>query len=199
MKNLPKAARDAARLTCPDEAEGLILVPGTRQRLGDQLYRQLYAQIRDGRLKEGERLPSEIEISGLFGVSRPIVRTALLRSRLEGLVHARQGSGTYVMRQAVASPTVPPRPEQFIAFLHCVEVRMTVEPKAACLAARRHSARAEAAGVERARSCGRRHPRRRPRRGPGRHAVSSHPDAAPAARRMSRATGQLILPFLLTG
>lgn len=139
MKDSPKAARDAAQLTRLDDPEGLMLVPGTRQRLGDQLYRQLYAQIMDGRLKEGERLPSEIEISILFGVSRPIVRTALLRLRLEGLLHARQGSGTYVMRQAATSRTEPPRPEQVIAFLQCVEVRMAVEATAARLAAQRRS------------------------------------------------------------
>ena len=63
----------------------------------------------DGRLKEGERLPSENGISSQFGVSRPIVRAALLRLRLEGLLHARQGSGTYVLRQAPETGPRPPR------------------------------------------------------------------------------------------
>lgn len=147
MKDSIRTVREAARGAGPDDPQGLLLVPGTRQRLGEQLYHQLFDQIMDGRLKEGERLPSENEISTLFGVSRPIVRAALLRLRLEGLLHARQGSGTYVLRQAAGERTMPPSPEQVTTFLRCVEVRLPIEAAAARLAALRRN-REQLAGIE---------------------------------------------------
>jgi GntR family transcriptional repressor for pyruvate dehydrogenase complex len=128
---MPQTEREAPR--------GLMLVPGTRHRLSDQLYRQLLEQIVDGRLRNGERLPSENAISARFGVSRPIVRDALLRLRLEGHLHARQGSGTYVTRQNSNLRPQPPSAEQMAAFLRCVEVRLAVEATAARLAAQRRT------------------------------------------------------------
>ncbi len=135
MTELPRVAREQGLV--PDEAGGLTLVPGTRERLGDQLYRQLLDRIHDGRLKEGDRLPSENEISAMFGVSRPIVRSALLRLRLEGLLNARQGSGTYVTRRA--APRVAATAEQVATFMRCVEVRLPVEGATARLAALRRT------------------------------------------------------------
>jgi len=144
------ARRERGRMTDPtkpamllaerETPRGLMLVPGTRQPLSDQLYRQLLEQIVDGRLRNGERLPSENAISARFGVSRPIVRDALLRLRLEGHLHARRGSGTYVMRQSSNLRPQAPSAEQMAAFLRCVEVRLAVEATVARLAAQRRTA-----------------------------------------------------------
>lgn len=138
MTGLPGAAQDPRLDGSPDDPAGLTLVPGTRERLGDQLYRQLLDRIHDGRLKEGDRLPSENEISAMFGVSRPIVRSALMRLRLEGLLNARQGSGTYVTRRA--RPRVRATPQQIATFMRCVEVRLPIEGTTARLAALRRTA-----------------------------------------------------------
>ncbi|HMR31651.1 MAG TPA: FadR/GntR family transcriptional regulator [Geminicoccaceae bacterium] len=137
MTELPRAAREQGTAGAADDPGGLTLVPGTRERLGDQLYRQLLDRIHDGRLKEGDRLPSENEISAMFGVSRPIVRSALLRLRLEGLLNARQGSGTYVTRRT--GPRALATPEQVETFLRCVEVRLPIEGTTARLAAQRRT------------------------------------------------------------
>lgn len=128
------------RQAAEEDARHLTLVPGTRQTLADQLYRQLHEQIAEGRLKEGDRLPSENALSARFGVSRPIVRAAILRLRLEGLLRARQGSGTYVTHRPPPLPgTVRPSPEQIATFLGCVEVRLPIEAAAARLAALRRT------------------------------------------------------------
>jgi GntR family transcriptional repressor for pyruvate dehydrogenase complex len=91
-----------AELRAPELADRrLVLAPGRRQSLGDQLYAQILDQLVSGRLQEGDRLPSETEMSEMFGVSRPIVRDALLRLKSDGLLYGKQGSGTYVLRRPV--------------------------------------------------------------------------------------------------
>jgi GntR family transcriptional regulator len=50
-----------------------------------------------GRLAVGGRLPTEQELSTLFGVSRATVREALRRLRAAGLVEAEQGIGTRII------------------------------------------------------------------------------------------------------
>ncbi|NPD69070.1 FadR family transcriptional regulator [Lichenicola cladoniae] len=114
-----------------------VLQPGRRQRLGDQLYGQILEQIVSGRLREGERLPSELRICEMFGVSRPVVRAALSRLRADGLVQARQGAGTFVLHRPADRLTRFAEPGQIAQFLRCVEVRLPLEAAAARLAAER--------------------------------------------------------------
>lgn len=118
---------------------GLILMPGRRQLLGDQLYGQILDQIVSGRLKEGEKLPTEKEISTMFGVSRPVVRDALNRLRADGLVQARQGSGTYVLRRPADRLKTFANSADLAVYLRCLEVRIPLEASAAGLAAERRT------------------------------------------------------------
>lgn len=124
-----------------------VLVPGRRQPLGDQLYGQILQQIVSGQLREGERLPSEHRISAMFGVSRPIVRAALLRLRADGLLQARQGAGTFVLHRPAERLTQFTDPGQVAGFLRCIEVRLPLEAAAARMAAERHTA-ADLARIE---------------------------------------------------
>ncbi len=63
-------------------------------------YRQiaglLREQIKLGRLKPGEQLPSESELIQHFGVARMTVRQAIQELRGEGLVVAEHGKGVFV-------------------------------------------------------------------------------------------------------
>jgi GntR family transcriptional repressor for pyruvate dehydrogenase complex len=117
----------------------LRLQPGRRERLGDQLYGQILQQIVDGTLSEGDRLPSELEICALFGVSRPIVREALLRLRADGLLQARPGVGTFVMKRPSDQVTRLAESGDLAGYLRCVEARMPLEGAAARLAAERRT------------------------------------------------------------
>ncbi len=56
----------------------------------------LAAAIRGGALAPGQRLPAEPALMARFGVGRHSVRRALAGLEAEGLVRARQGSGTFV-------------------------------------------------------------------------------------------------------
>lgn len=123
-----------------EDAAGLVLVPGRRQRLSDQLYGQILDQIVSGRLTDGDRLPPEKEICAMFGVSRPVVRDALSRLRADGLLQARQGSGTYVLRRPADRLSSFADSADLAVFLRCLEARMPLEAAATRLAAERRSA-----------------------------------------------------------
>lgn len=64
--------------------------------LPDRLAEVLRARIIAGEWGPGERLPSEQALSQETGVSRPTVRAALRSLAASGLVHVRQGAGTFV-------------------------------------------------------------------------------------------------------
>jgi DNA-binding GntR family transcriptional regulator len=53
-------------------------------------------QILRGELRPGDEIPSERQIAEEWGVSRPTATRALAALRVEGLVEARQGAGTFV-------------------------------------------------------------------------------------------------------
>jgi GntR family transcriptional regulator, arabinose operon transcriptional repressor len=61
-----------------------------------QVYASLWRDIQAGRLKRGERLPSEAQLVRTFGASRITVGRAVRDLQLQGLVERRAGSGTYV-------------------------------------------------------------------------------------------------------
>ncbi|WP_244193816.1 FadR/GntR family transcriptional regulator [Bordetella genomosp. 12] len=110
-----------------------------RVRLGDQLYGQIFEQITSGRLSVGDKLPSEHEICERFGVSRPVVREALLRLRADGLITAHQGLGTFVSHQPAPRLKTFPDVENVSSYLRAQEVRVALEGDAARLAAIRRS------------------------------------------------------------
>ncbi|RME99753.1 MAG: FadR family transcriptional regulator [Alphaproteobacteria bacterium] len=135
------AYRDQENAPLPqaEEGSGLVLVPGRRQSLADQLYGQLLDQLVSGRLNEGDRLPPEKEICSMFGVSRPVVRDALARLRADGLLQARQGSGTYVLRRPSGRLAGVANSSEIAVFLRCLEARMPLEAASARLAAERRT------------------------------------------------------------
>jgi GntR family transcriptional regulator len=63
-------------------------------------YLQIAAALRDainvGRLGPGDRLPSESELTGYYGVARMTVRQAIQELKTEGLVMAEHGRGVFV-------------------------------------------------------------------------------------------------------
>lgn len=66
------------------------------QSTSQKLYNRLSSLISG--LQVGERLPSEPELARQMGVSRATLREAMRTFETQGLIHRRQGSGTYVAR-----------------------------------------------------------------------------------------------------
>ena len=70
----------------------------------DGLAKQIAESIREsifsGKLKVDDRLPTEEELAGRFGVSRPTIREALKRLAAQNLIRSRRGptGGTFVNR-----------------------------------------------------------------------------------------------------
>ena len=62
---------------------------------------QLQSLIESGHFKLNGRLPSEIELARSFGVSRPVVREALMSLQALGLTASQTGKGTFVVSDRV--------------------------------------------------------------------------------------------------
>jgi len=107
--------------------------------LGQHLSGAIRDMIRRDGLREGERLPTEKELSERFGVSRTVVREALARLRTDGLVVSRQGSGVFVSR-ASSVFRLPATAKGFAHIRSMYELRLGVEAAAAELAAARREA-----------------------------------------------------------
>jgi GntR family transcriptional repressor for pyruvate dehydrogenase complex len=107
--------------------------------LRHQVVDRIAADIRNGKLAPGARLPTEQEMMAALGVSRTVVREAVAALRAEGLVTTRQGVGAFVSEGALARPF---RIESdglgsIGAVLNVMELRTGIEIEAAGLAAER--------------------------------------------------------------
>jgi DNA-binding FadR family transcriptional regulator len=118
--------------------------PATLRRsrnLALELVESLGDRIRDGRLAQGEKLPTEAAIMAEYGVSRTVVREALSKLQAAGQVRTRHGIGTFVVG---AGDTAPFRitPEQLATLqdvIAMLELRIGMETEAAALAAQRRT------------------------------------------------------------
>jgi len=68
----------------------------TAPRLADVVAREIEQRMLEGRLKPGDRLPSERDLSVQLGVSRASLREAIQKLAARGLLESRQGGGTFV-------------------------------------------------------------------------------------------------------
>ena len=98
-------------------------------------------EIAQGRLLSGDKLPTEQALAATFGVSRNVVRGAIVKLRSEGRVWSQQGRGAFVAD--AANPTVLSIDHDALqesdAFASLFELRGILEVHAAALAARRRS------------------------------------------------------------
>lgn len=108
-----------------------------RSTLADRVYHWLFSRISNGEYPTNQRLPSEYALAEEFGVSRPVLRTALERLKSEGLVYSRQGAGNYV-RASQAVTVGFARVETLADVQRFYEFRLTIETAAAGVAAERH-------------------------------------------------------------
>ncbi|MEU6575209.1 FCD domain-containing protein [Streptomyces sp. NPDC046805] len=107
-------------------------------RLTDRVAAILAEEIESGRLAEGDRLPTEVELVKQLGVSRTVVREAVSRLRNAGLVEPRQGRGVFVLpRRARPLDLEAESAVTRYKVLQIVEVRSALEGEAAALAATR--------------------------------------------------------------
>ncbi|WP_454855572.1 FadR/GntR family transcriptional regulator [Promicromonospora soli] len=111
------------------------------QTLSGTLVDTLRTRIVNGEIAPGEKLPSEPRLATEHGVSRTVVREAIGRLNLEGLVHTRRGSGSYALTPPAADADGGARPlaRSLEDRLALVEYRLALETEAAALAATRRT------------------------------------------------------------
>jgi GntR family transcriptional repressor for pyruvate dehydrogenase complex len=93
--------------------------------------------IETGELRPGDRLPAEPALAGEFGVSRSVLREALKALELSGDVEVRRGygGGTFIAQPQTAEEHAPVAHALAVTPAQLLDVRLTLEPAAARLAA----------------------------------------------------------------
>jgi GntR family transcriptional repressor for pyruvate dehydrogenase complex len=77
-----------------------LITPLTRSKLSECVFVQLCDLISKGRFNDGDRLPSEKELSNMFQVSRTTIRTGLQGLTALGMIEPRSGNGTFVTKRS---------------------------------------------------------------------------------------------------
>jgi GntR family transcriptional regulator, transcriptional repressor for pyruvate dehydrogenase complex len=117
------------RVVRPSDKNGLMT---------EEVVSQVREMIREGKLRPGDRLPPERELSRQLGISRASLRTGLRFLSAIGVLTSRHGSGTYI---AAGPPALDSEPLSMLAALHgfttekMFEARRLVEVAVAGLAA----------------------------------------------------------------
>lgn len=118
-------------------------------RLSDRAYSGIVSLINADGLAVGDRLPSEARLAELFGMSRTVVREALVRLAADGISEARRGAGSFVKSRPSDRLAAHVPLAELAATLGSYEVRFVLEAEAARLAATRRSVE-EMDGIEEA-------------------------------------------------
>ncbi|MCA9922099.1 MAG: FadR family transcriptional regulator [Anaerolineales bacterium] len=111
-----------------------------KSRLSDGVAGQIEKAIQEGRFLPGDQLPAERALSEELGVSRPVLREALHKLEIQGLLEIQHGHGTFVKDRS-AELLHAPLPTWLKANQHIIrefyEARLIIEPDCAALASHR--------------------------------------------------------------
>jgi len=118
----------------PDMNSTPALAKVERRSAASDVQSQLQSLIVGGQFKPNDRLPSEIELARSFGVSRPVVREALMSLQALGLTASQTGKGTFVVSDRVRAPLL-----MGYSPAHIKEVRRALEIPSAQFAALRRT------------------------------------------------------------
>ena len=121
---------------------GLLRPLNPVRRRTEEVVERIAAQITDGHLQAGARLPTEQAMMTAMGVSRTVVREAISALRARGLVTTRQGAGAFVNNDASQQPYAidPEGLGSLDSVIEILELRTAVEMEAAAIASERATA-----------------------------------------------------------
>jgi GntR family transcriptional repressor for pyruvate dehydrogenase complex len=109
-----------------------------KKRAYEDIVQQVLALIEEGKLKRGDQLPSERELTDIFKVSRTTVRDAIRTLESMKLLQCRQGDGTYVLassEEALIQPLAAALFSEKDDIRDIFFIRRIIEPHVAQLAA----------------------------------------------------------------
>lgn len=102
-------------------------------RLYESVVSHLEQAIESGVYPAGRRLPSERELAEQLGVSRPVVREAIIVLQSHGMVQIRHGAGVFVQTKRKSAPDT--RMDSEAGPFEVIETRRLLEGEIAALAA----------------------------------------------------------------
>jgi len=108
-----------------------------KKRAYEDVVKQIRTLIEKGRLKRGDQLPTERELSETFKVSRTTVREAIFSLETMKLVDRRQGNGTYVIassEEALVQPLATSLFSEKDDLIDIFFLRKIIEPEIAQMA-----------------------------------------------------------------
>ncbi len=111
------------------------------QKTYKEVVERIVEAVKAGNLKPGDRLPTEVKLANIMGVSRSSIREALSALKVTGLINSRSGYGNYVCD--VPTTNGGNTVAQLLQLvekenpLDIIEARECVEPKTARFAAER--------------------------------------------------------------
>jgi len=108
-------------------------------RLADRAYTGIVEMINADGMAVGDRLPSEARLAEIFGMSRTIVREALVRLAADSITEPRRGAGSFVKNRPSDKLGAFVPLSELPSTLGSYEVRFVLEAEAARLAAARRS------------------------------------------------------------
>ena len=109
-------------------------------KISEMIIEEMKRMLREGELKEGDKLPNQYEFADQLGVSRPSLREALNQLAVLGVVEQKPGAGTILKS---GNPDLwfeqpsPPMLDDTEATLELLEARNKIESTAIELAAER--------------------------------------------------------------
>ena len=112
--------------------------PIDRRNISRQVYDQMLDNILNGVWPPGTKLPSENELTQMFGVSRVPIREALKKLSTMGITQTRQGEGSFVQMMTPGmfmNSLLPMLVWNRKSMMDILEYRRIVEPENAALAA----------------------------------------------------------------
>ena len=112
------------------------------QKLYEEIAAKMLAQIEEGVLRPGDRLPPERALAEEYGVSRTAIREALRSLEMMGCVESHVGEGTFIKAPSLSDIVDP-----FSMIIaqngrmgsELIEARLILETEIAALAARRRT------------------------------------------------------------
>ncbi len=105
-----------------------------KKRAYEDIVKQIRTLIERGKLKRGDQLPTERELSETFKVSRATVREAIFSLETMKLVDRRQGDGTYVIastEEALVQPLAASLFHERDDVIDIFSLRKIIEPEVA--------------------------------------------------------------------
>jgi GntR family transcriptional repressor for pyruvate dehydrogenase complex len=114
-----------------------------KPKLAELVVETLRERIVAGEYKSGSRLPTELEMTRIFGVSRTVVREAIAALAADRIVEPRQGAGVFVT--VPAGLLAIDSGNRISDAINVLEVRMGIEIESAALAAQRRTTSQDAA------------------------------------------------------